>query len=111
MRIRHLLVAVFALAATAGVFAQGSFSLKWEPLDNLRVSGVLEQRVRQVDDWNVYAGVGGEVSLEGINRFEPYTIVCREDDVILAYTEICIEGGFNLSDMTGSLVVYTTIVW
>jgi hypothetical protein len=90
--LRRALLCAFALSAlaTAPAFAEGSFSVKFDPIA-LTVDANLEQQVAEIDGWIVYAGSGFAARPWSLDKLQPYTLVCREWDVLLAYAEVCAE--------------------
>ena len=103
-----LLVGVLSLGATAA--ASGSFSVRFDPL-SLRVEANVEQEVSRAGGWTVYAGSGFQVSPGGIEKLQPYTLACRELDILLAYTEACVELRAPLVGQTDILRFFFSLVW
>jgi hypothetical protein len=87
--VRALLL-VLALATLATANASGSFSVKFDPLA-LAVDVNLEQQVAEIDGWIVYAGSGFAARPWSLDKLQPYSLICREWDVLLAYAEVCAE--------------------
>lgn len=107
---RWALACVIALALAGTALASGSFSAKFS-VTTLNLEANLEQEVTSVAGWTVYAGSGFALSPQGIEKLQPYTMICQGWDLAIAYTEICGEVRAPLIGEADVARIFTTIAW
>lgn len=111
-RLQKLGAAVLLLLATAVASAGGSFTVEFEPL-TLNLEFLYERQVAEVEGWRVYAGTGFAAEPWTVTRFDPYTLWCRDLDVLVAYSELCAEvrAPIVLDGGEAWLRIFWTTVW
>lgn len=107
---RVLLVLVIAVGLGGIATASGSFSVTLKPV-TLELEANLEQEITRVGPWTIYAGSGFAVDADGLRKLQPYTLACASLDVVLAYSEACIEVRAPIVGQGDIARVFLTVAW